>query len=49
MKIVGKFILLLVSIGALYFGLSQINWSKLFELDEKQEKLEKRLGKAHQH
>ena len=45
MKIVGKFILLLVSIGALYFGLSQINWSKLFELDEKQEKLEKRLGK----
>ncbi|MDM1048314.1 M48 family metallopeptidase [Sphingobacterium hotanense] len=45
MKIVGKFILLLAGIAALYFGLSQVNWSKLFELDEKQEKLEKRLGK----
>ncbi|MVZ66295.1 M48 family metalloprotease [Sphingobacterium sp. DK4209] len=45
MKIIGKLLLLVLSIGILYLGLSQINWSRIFEVDEKQEKLEKRLGK----
>ncbi len=45
MKIIGKLLLLVVSIGVFYRGLAQINWSRIFEVDEKQEKLEKRLGK----
>ncbi|MVZ61807.1 M48 family metallopeptidase [Sphingobacterium humi] len=45
MKTLGKFLFVLAAIAAVYFILFQVNWEKLFKLEEKQERLEEKLGK----